>query len=99
MRNAHSSACFASSAVTRAGTMLTSRMPLRWRFSDTGKLRPMPSAPRAFGHPGAGGQLHWVDPDTGISVVFLHDTLNDDPTVEFRRNSDVNRLALAAWEG
>lgn len=59
----------------------------------------MPPTPRAFGHPGAGGQLHWVDPDTGISVSFLHDTLNNDPTIEFRRNSDVNRLALAAWQG
>jgi CubicO group peptidase (beta-lactamase class C family) len=59
----------------------------------------MPPTPRAFGHPGAGGQLHWVDPDTGISISFLHDTLNNDPTVEFRRNADVNRLALMAWQG
>jgi len=59
----------------------------------------MPSAPRAFGHPGAGGQLQWVDPESGLSMSFVHDTLNNDPTVEFRRNADVNRLALAAWHG
>jgi len=28
-------------------------------------------SPRAFGHPGAGGQMAWADPATGISFVFL----------------------------
>ena len=48
----------------------------------------MPDAPRAFGHPGAGGQLNWCDPDSGISFSFLHDTVNANPTVEFRRAAD-----------
>jgi len=26
---------------------------------------------RAFGHPGAGGQVAWADPETGLSFVFL----------------------------
>lgn len=28
-------------------------------------------SPRAFGHPGAGGQVAWADPETGISFAFL----------------------------
>lgn len=56
----------------------------------------MPSAPRAFGHAGAGGQLCWVDPDSGVSIAFLHDTLNADPQVEFRRARDLHRLIVAA---
>lgn len=56
----------------------------------------MPSAPRAFGHAGAGGQLCWVDPDSGLSFSFLHDTVNADPTVEYRRNADLHRLLMAA---
>lgn len=54
----------------------------------------MPQAPRAFGHAGAGGQLCWVDPDSGLSLAFLHDTLHMDPRVEFHRAADINSLAL-----
>ena len=56
--------------------------------------RSMPAAPRAFGHTGAGGQLCWVDPDSGISFCFLNDTLHQDPRVEFRRAADLNGLVL-----
>lgn len=28
-------------------------------------------SPTTFGHPGAGGQIAWADPETGISFVFL----------------------------
>ena len=55
----------------------------------------MPAAPRAFGHAGAGGQLCWADPASGLSVSFLHDTLHQDPRVEFRRAAELNHLALA----
>ena len=54
----------------------------------------MPAAPRAFGHHGAGGQLCWVDPDSGISMCFLNDTLHEDPRIEFRRAADINGLVL-----
>lgn len=53
-----------------------------------------PSAPRAFGHHGAGGQLCWLDPDSGLSFCFLHDTLHQDPRVDFTRSRDLNALAL-----
>jgi CubicO group peptidase (beta-lactamase class C family) len=55
----------------------------------------MPATPRAFGHAGAGGQLVWADPASGLSVAFLHDTLHQDPRVEFRRAADLNDLTLA----
>jgi len=54
-----------------------------------------PAAPRSFGHHGAGGQLCWADPDTGLSFCFLHDTLQLDPSADFLRASDLNALALA----
>lgn len=56
----------------------------------------LPATPRAFGHAGAGGQLCWVDPASGVSFSFLHDTLNQDPRVEFRRAADLNGLLLDA---
>ncbi|MEN9643395.1 MAG: hypothetical protein RL238_64 [Actinomycetota bacterium] len=54
----------------------------------------MPDAPRAFGHAGAGGQLNWCDPASGISFSFLHDTLHQDPRVEFRRAADLHGLVM-----
>ena len=52
-------------------------------------------APRAFGHHGAGGQLCWLDPDTGMSFCFLHDTLEQHPGVELTRIRALNELAHA----
>lgn len=54
----------------------------------------LPAAPQAFGHAGAGGQLCWADPASGISFSFLHDTLHQDPRVEFRRAADLHGLVL-----
>ena len=54
----------------------------------------MPATPGAFGHAGAGGQLNWVDPASGVSFSFLHDTLHDDPRVEFRRAAALNDAVL-----
>ncbi len=54
-----------------------------------------PPAPRAFGHTGAGGQLTWADPASGLSFAFLHETLHQDPRVEFRRAAALNHLAVA----
>jgi CubicO group peptidase (beta-lactamase class C family) len=54
-----------------------------------------PETPRAFGHPGAGGQLCWVDTDSGMSFCFLHDTLQLDPSHDLRRCRELNALAIA----
>ena len=59
----------------------------------------MPATPRAFGHAGAGGQLNWCDPASGISFSFLHDTLHQDPRVEFRRAADLHGLLLDLVDG
>ncbi|MFZ4718249.1 MAG: serine hydrolase domain-containing protein [Ilumatobacteraceae bacterium] len=59
----------------------------------------MPDLPRAFGHAGAGGQLNWCDPATGVSFSFLHDTLHQDPRVEFHRAADLHGLLLDALDG
>jgi CubicO group peptidase (beta-lactamase class C family) len=55
----------------------------------------MPHTPRAFGHQGAGGQLCWIDCDSGLSFTFLHDTLQLDPSHDLRRCRDLNALAIA----
>lgn len=52
-------------------------------------------APRAFGHHGAGGQLCWLDADTGMSFCFLHDTLELHPGAELTRIRAINELAYA----
>jgi CubicO group peptidase (beta-lactamase class C family) len=59
------------------------------------EYRWFPDAPRAFGHHGAGGQICWVDPDSGLSFCFLHDTLQRDPSHDLRRCRDLNALAIA----
>ena len=59
------------------------------------RQRWFPAAPRSFGHHGAGGQICWGDPDTGLSFCFLHDTLQLDPRADLLRSSDLNALALA----
>jgi CubicO group peptidase (beta-lactamase class C family) len=63
------------------------RAAYRWRPDGT---------PRTFGHNGAGGQLAWADPDSGLSFVFLADTLDQDPRVDFLRSRRLNELALSA---
>jgi CubicO group peptidase (beta-lactamase class C family) len=58
----------------------------------------MPDTPQAFGHAGAGGQLNWCDPSSGISFSFLHDTVHADPRVEFHRAADLHGLLLDALQ-
>jgi CubicO group peptidase (beta-lactamase class C family) len=42
-------------------------------------------SPGAFGHPGAGGQIAWADPVTGLSFCFLTNGLDQHQLREWRR--------------
>jgi CubicO group peptidase (beta-lactamase class C family) len=44
-------------------------------------------SPRAFGHAGAGGQIAFADPDTGISFVYLTNGLDANVLREHRRTA------------
>lgn len=50
------------------------------------------ASPRAFGHAGAGGQIAWGDPESGLSVGFVTNGFMpaDDQTA---RTREINRLA------
>jgi CubicO group peptidase (beta-lactamase class C family) len=50
------------------------------------------TSPRAFGHGGAGGQIGWGDPETGISVGYTTDGFVDDLT-QGRRGVAISSLA------
>jgi CubicO group peptidase (beta-lactamase class C family) len=48
---------------------------------------------RAFGHNGAGGQLAFADPETGLSVAYLTSGLDQHLVRESRRNTAIASLA------
>jgi CubicO group peptidase (beta-lactamase class C family) len=50
------------------------------------------ASPRAFGHGGAGGQVGWGDPETGISVGYVTNGFVDDITLG-RRGVAISSLA------
>ncbi len=50
------------------------------------------ASPRAFGHGGAGGQIGWGDPETGISVGYCTNGFVDDIT-QHRRSAAIGSLA------
>ena len=49
-------------------------------------------SPRAFGHGGAGGQVGWGDPETGISVGYVTNGFVDDITMR-KRGVAISSLA------
>lgn len=50
---------------------------------------------RAFGHNGAGGQVAWADPESGLSFVYLTNGLDRHPLVHGRRGAALaNRAGL-----
>jgi CubicO group peptidase (beta-lactamase class C family) len=51
------------------------------------------NSPRAFGHDGAGGQIAWADPDTGISLCYLTNGLDRNPIRSGRRMVAVSSRA------
>lgn len=54
-------------------------------------------SPRTFGHDGAGGQIAFADPDTGISFCYLTNGLDENVLREWRRTAAIaNRAAVCA---
>lgn len=51
--------------------------------------------PRAFGHDGAGGQLAFADPDTGLSFAFATDGYDLDTIRRSRRSRELADAALS----
>ncbi|MBS1848189.1 MAG: beta-lactamase family protein [Actinobacteria bacterium] len=53
------------------------------------------NSPRAFGHNGAGGQLAFADPATGLSGCYVTSGLDQNLVREFRRNTEIADAMLA----
>ena len=53
------------------------------------------TSPRTFGHDGAGGQIAWADPATGLSFCFLTSGMDASAVHEALRCQDLARLAAA----
>jgi CubicO group peptidase (beta-lactamase class C family) len=51
------------------------------------------ASPRAFGHSGAGGQVAFADPDTGLSISYLTNGLDQHLIRENRRVTAITSLA------
>ncbi|MEU1161611.1 serine hydrolase domain-containing protein [Streptomyces sp. NPDC005921] len=50
------------------------------------------TSPRAFGHPGAGGQSAWADPETGLSFCLLTSGMDRDVVGDFQRHTAIESL-------
>ena len=46
-------------------------------------------SPRTFGHNGAGGQISWADPDTGLSMGFVTSGIDANNLREARRTISI----------
>lgn len=53
------------------------------------------TSPRTFGHDGAGGQIAWADPESGLSFCFLTNGMDASAVREALRNQDLAALAAA----
>lgn len=53
------------------------------------------TSPRTFGHDGAGGQVAWADPESGISFCFLTSGYDANRVQEMLRNQDLSAAAAA----
>ena len=58
------------------------------------RLRPRQRA-ATFGHDGAGGQLAWADPGTGVSFAYVTNGLDRHLIRQWRRNVGINSRAAA----
>lgn len=50
-------------------------------------------SPRRFGHNGAGGQIAWADPESGLSFVYLTNGLDAHPIRQARRGVALSSIA------
>ena len=57
------------------------------------------TSPRAFGHGGAGGQIGWADPETGLSFAFATNGIDANVIRQGRRGIDLSTLAAACAVG
>lgn len=53
------------------------------------------NSPRSFGHDGAGGQIAWADPETGISFAYLTNGMDRNPLRSGRRSVGLSARAAA----
>lgn len=53
------------------------------------------TSPRTFGHDGAGGQIAWADPESGLSFAFLTNGMDANVVREITRCQDLATLAAA----
>jgi CubicO group peptidase (beta-lactamase class C family) len=53
------------------------------------------NSPRAWGHDGAGGQIAWVNPDTGTSFCYLTNGLDENILRQKRRMLAIGSRAAA----
>jgi CubicO group peptidase (beta-lactamase class C family) len=51
------------------------------------------NSPVAFGHNGAGGQLAWADPESGLSLGYLTSAHDRNPIRQGRRGVAISSLA------
>ncbi|MGH3368970.1 MAG: serine hydrolase, partial [Nocardioidaceae bacterium] len=51
------------------------------------------ASPRAFGHNGAGGQVAWADPATGLSFAYVTNGLDANVIRQFRRGMSLSTKA------
>ncbi len=51
------------------------------------------NSPDAFGHNGAGGQLAWVDPASGLSLGYVTSGFDRNPIRQARRGVAISSLA------
>ncbi len=50
-------------------------------------------SPRRFGHNGAGGQIAWADPDSGLSFVYLTNGIDANPIRQAKRGVALSSIA------
>ncbi len=65
--------------------------PTKWRYYD-GSLQPLGT----FGHPGAAGQMFWVDPEHELVGAYFEVTTRVTPDYEFLWNFDLFQNAITS---